>query len=789
MTTATLAADRARPRLARWLAGPRQGWISLVLLLIMLAVTGLAIDEQQWMGVGPGGLSQTGWLPVVMVGAGITGSLLAWSRLTIGWVDLVAAIIGTAVGLVFAAAAISDAPSLADQLRALNASLAQFLTDVLVRSSRTQETSAFLLTVSALAWTSGVFAAISIFRRSQALGAIVPIGVMLMLEVLAAHRPQDIWLVIFAGAALLLVLRLDLEEQRDRWIRRRIGGGAGVSAVFLRGGTAVVALMLAGSLLLATTISSASLSGTFPQLDSFVADLAASVQGLVGTTPSGSQGTNGEFPERRPIGNTWSTNHLPVFIASGLDGDAPYWRGAAYDQYDGISWNRTASTQQDIPAGDDLLVSSTDAVDPANGDYTTVSATITSESLAGRYLPAPQNPLSVNRAVRISLLGDDGPFQVLQPTDRLQTGEAYDVTGLEPDIHGPDGLTISDVVAGGTRYASWLDPFLTVRPEIAGDATRAEAASIKRQVQGHRNAYRVAAATQDFLSHDPRFTYDTDISGICHRDETVSDCLLRTGRGFCQQYATTMVMILRTLGVPSRYVEGYLPGQPQADGTYLVDNSAAHAWVEVWFNGVGWVPFDPTPGDATLTANGQQTTVLPPGQDVTPSGPDETFGPDASGLDASFGPLPSDSPQPSVGPDASPAPGSLSSDSWINGPPGWLLIVGAILGTLMVAGGAGFLWFRRFPGREPELAWRGVTSLAARFGFGPRPSQTPYEYTVALSKVVPRVARDLRIVADAKVDAAYSGQAPGSGSVAPLRNAYRRVRAGLLRLSVRRPGR
>ena len=66
--------------------------------------------------------------------------------------------------------------------------------------------------------------------------------------------------------------------------------------------------MLVGSLLLATTASSTSLSTTFPQLDAFVADLAASVQGLVGTTTSGSQGTNGEFPDRRPIGNAWTTD-------------------------------------------------------------------------------------------------------------------------------------------------------------------------------------------------------------------------------------------------------------------------------------------------------------------------------------------------------------------------------------------------------------------------------------------------------------------------------------------------
>ena len=791
-TTATLpvAPERPRSRRLHWLAGPRQGWWSLLLLLVMLAATGLAIDEQQWMGLGPAGTDQTGLLPVLMVASGITGFVLASSRLSIGWVDLLAAIVGTAAGLLFAAGAISDAPSVTGQLRALNDSLAQFLGDVLVRGSRTQETSAFLLTVSALAWTSGVFAAVSIFRRSHALGAIVPIGVMLMLEVMAARQPQDIWLVIFAGASLLLVLRLDLEEQRDRWLRRKIGGGQGVGGIFLRGGTVVVGLMVLGSALLATTASSSSLSATFPQLDSFVADLAASVQGLVGTTPSGSVGTNGEFPDRRPIGNAWTTDHQVVFQADMLEGDPPYWRGAAYDQYADRTWRRTGSTSQDIPAGDDLLASTRDAVDDASGDYVTVSASVTSASLAGLQLPAPQNPVSLDRVARLRLMGDGGTLQVLEVPDRLPVGGRYEVTGLEPAIHGPDGLTINELIAGGTKYDPWLDPLRTVAPEVAGKLTMDTAAAIRKGLPaGHRDPYRLAKAIQTSLAEDPEhFPYQVNIRGVCPSSETVSDCLLRTGVGFCQQYATTMVMMLRSLHVPSRYVEGYLPGQPDEDGSgsYVIDRSAAHAWVEVWFEGVGWVPFDPTPGNDTLQRNGQQMTDLPPGPDLSPQGPDSTFGPDASGPAESFGPLPSESPSASDHPDDSPGPDTLPPDGSLGNPPGWLLLVGVLLGVLLVAGGVALLWFRRFPGHEPELVWRGVTSLATRLGLGPHPSQTPYEYTVSLSRVVPGVASELRVVADAKVDATYSGSAPPAGSTASLRSAYRRVRAGLLRVMLRR---
>ena len=154
------------------------------------------------------------------------------------------------------------------------------------------------------------------------------------------------------------------------------------------------------------------------------------------------------------------------------------------------------------------------------------------------------------------------------------------------------------------------------------------------------------------------------------------------------------------------------------------------------------------------STNGQQATDLPPGPEIEPSGTEDTFGPDATGPDESLDPLPSESPLETAGPDASPEPGAAASDGSGGGTRlagSWSWVRSWVCGWCWAV--SGVLWFRRFPGREPELAWRGVTSLATRFGVGPRPSQTPYEYTVSLSKVVPRVASDLRVVADAKVDA------------------------------------
>ena len=79
------------------------------------------------------------------------------------------------------------------------------------------------------------------------------------------------------------------------------------------------------------------------------------------------------------------------------------------------------------------------------------------------------------------------------------------------------------------------------------------------------------------------------------------DFLERTKRGYCQQFAGTMALMLRYLGIPARVAVGFTSGTWK-DGTWTVTDHDAHAWVETWFAGQGWLAFDPTPGRGTLSA-------------------------------------------------------------------------------------------------------------------------------------------------------------------------------------------
>ncbi len=81
------------------------------------------------------------------------------------------------------------------------------------------------------------------------------------------------------------------------------------------------------------------------------------------------------------------------------------------------------------------------------------------------------------------------------------------------------------------------------------------------------------------------------------------DFVVRTKRGYCQHFAGAMALMLRYLGIPSRVAEGFVSGTYDfKTQTWTVTDHDAHAWVEVWFAGYGWLPFDPTPGRGSLSA-------------------------------------------------------------------------------------------------------------------------------------------------------------------------------------------
>ncbi len=116
--------------------------------------------------------------------------------------------------------------------------------------------------------------------------------------------------------------------------------------------------------------------------------------------------------------------------------------------------------------------------------------------------------------------------------------------------------------------------------------------------------YDLAKEIVRVLGNKDEYTYSTDVTDLTCSSSSQVECFARYKRGYCLHYASTMAMLLRAAypenPIPTRLVEGFLPGN-RVGNIETVENRGAHAWVEVYFPGYGWIPFDPTgPGVGSL---------------------------------------------------------------------------------------------------------------------------------------------------------------------------------------------
>ncbi len=758
----------------RWLRGPLEGWSSIVLLATMLLAVAAAIDDARWAGSVAGGASQTGFLAPLILVAGLWGLLGAKSRLPTLVVDVLGALLGAAAVLYAVAGVVSTSPDLLTRLRDLAASVGVFYHDLVVLGVRSSQTSVFLLVMGAAIWGVGQVTAYSVYRRHRPLGAVGLAGLALLVELCVAARDQYVFLIIFAAAALLLLVRLNLLEQQVGWVRRSIGDAGQVGGLFMRSGVGFITATMIGALALTATASSAPLAGVVDQpiVRDQLVRWGQQLNQLVGGVVGEARGPSGLFTASSTISGVWESSSQPVFRAKSSDEAGHYWLGATYDFFDGTTWKQTDRTGGEPVAPRAALLAGTRDEVSAGPGRSLVKATITATDLGAPTLLAPEDVLNVDRQAVAYTNGPGGPFAMAELSEGLPPGGSYTVESLVRPARGSPGApTQAELAALGVTYPAWTARYIQ-SPYGAGSIAQQTAAQVVATLPAdQRDPFHIADALQRFLYSSGGFVYDTDVRSLCQGSQVV-ECFLAQKHGYCEYFATTMVMLLRVEGIPARYVKGYLPGRPLSDGSWEVDRGAAHAWVQVYFPGFGWIDFDPTPGN---TDNGQQPAVFDPGA-PQPSA--------SASAGAQSSPTFADDerdPRRSAG---VPSGGATTGQGGSNSGPLALLVVG-LVALLLVA----FGWrtrMRRRAAPEADAVYRGLTRLASRLGYAPLPTQTAYEYAGALGELVPAAKDELQLVARAKVEATYAHRPFQGERLTALHAAYRRARVRLLRLVFRR---
>jgi protein-glutamine gamma-glutamyltransferase len=256
-----------------------------------------------------------------------------------------------------------------------------------------------------------------------------------------------------------------------------------------------------------------------------------------------------------------------------------YWRSHAYDAYDGRTWTQSDTSVERIERFGPIF----ELEDRfwLNDDYFVQTFYIMQ--------PMPNLIFTGGRPVHLYLAAEEialdktGGIRVGQS---LEPGMIYSVMSIRQD-YSPDDLRNS----GGLVPPEVMLRYLQL-PETVTDRTRALAEEI---TQGLETPYDKVIAVRDYLMAN--FPYDYFPPPQAPETDAVDQFLFVDKRGICEHFVSAMVVMLRSLNIPARLVAGYGSGDYNPFTNYYeVRANDAHAWVEVYFPGRGWVPFDPTPG-------------------------------------------------------------------------------------------------------------------------------------------------------------------------------------------------
>src|SRR5206468_402022 len=175
---------------------------------------------------------------------------------------------------------------------------------------------------------------------------------------------------------------------------------------------------------------------------------------------------------------------------------------------------------------------------------------------------------------------------------QLRAGQTYSVVSFLPNLT-PDVLRADEPSAAvAVDDPAYLD--------LGGLSPRARLLA-HEVTAGATNRFDIVMAVTNYLQHNYRYTLD--LPRVPSGRDPVDWFLFDVKTGYCEQFATAETLMLRSLGIPARLATGYATGDYDPIlNQAVVREHDAHAWVEVWFSGHGWVPVDPTPGVSPLAA-------------------------------------------------------------------------------------------------------------------------------------------------------------------------------------------
>ena len=746
---------------------PRYQVPSVVLLtgaaLLLMVVVSWAVLAAGWVVQGGGGAV------VVALAAAAEAALLAQAR--------VARIVAIVLAPVLALAAIIPTTLGAmpyDGDGTLGHTAARYL-GALTGGLNSGSDWAFTVGLCAILWLTGYWLAWMTLRERHGVLAVVPLYAVLATNVLNARSPNTVALpeALAVALSLVVIAGTNWESIQERWSRSAVLALPGTQTRFAATVAVAVTLLTAAAVLIPAATSSDISARLFPGSQAGQHGTggagAATIEFNPGTVPGGAL-----VSDPQPVLTYTADTAEPVYL--GVFNDTQFRAGNWYPsdggaaQAPGLSFGGLrysgGALPRNISAADGAAFAATAAV----------HATITEQTGATggtNYALFPGEPTSADHAgVAFGAIANDDRSRLLTVDDveLIDTGSSAIELRTAALV---STASEAQLRTAGTGYPAYVRPYTALQGDGSTQvATIAALAS--KWTAGTTNPYDAASAIEAHL-RDPRsFQYTLRPPAAPAGTWPVVYFLTQSHRGYCQYFASAMGAMLRSLGIPARLVSGYGPGSPQSDASskptahqQIVTTSDAHTWVEAFFPGYGWIPFEPTPP----SEQGLYTPFL--------------RGPAAVNGTAPGGAAPT------------PAPASSKPGFRDNGPagvnPGGArqgvapgLVLGLIAAALLMLVAASVLWMV-LP-RSPRGAWSRLEVLGRLRGERRRPGETHRQYAERIAARWPGVAAPVRRLAVLLGTAEFS---PARGGPAARREAvarWRDIAAALPRLIVtRRP--
>jgi transglutaminase-like putative cysteine protease len=687
----------------------RGGWFALPIYLLMMSVYPLSLQQADWVVTQEHftWLVFSGIALAIVVGNGTMATRRAM---------IVGGLVGT-IAIVLSTAFASDEGPFRERVVHLAVNVNNWITQVLAGEAATDPT-VFVLFLGATVWTSSYVGTFALSRSLRPWDAILFMGFCLVVNVSMALTNLIADLVVFSLSALVLLVRLHIVLLQERWNRNNIVPSGEMDWRLLRGGMTWTMVLVIMALVTPRVGAAEVLNRAYSVFETPYRSVEAEWQRFFAGVSGPSRVRGVSFTDIR-LGQSPNLGDRVVMTVDAAQGR--FWRAMAYDFYTGNGWRTTE----------------TDKVDKINP---TVLGREKFEATFEMLVPQQNLLFAANEPVRVTV-----PYQFQTGADKtystalraVRSGQASEKYTATSYVSVADKATLR---RASNIYPDYIKQKYLQLPSTLPQRVR----DLAHKVAGEQtDPYDKAEVIESYLR--TTYRYAPTVRAPPAGRDPVDFFLFDLKEDFCEYFASSMVVMLRELGVPARVAEGYTAGTlDPSTGKFVVKELDAHAWVEVYFPLYGWIEFEPTPSQAPIFRIDSEAIGggSPGGGDDNPD--------DLSAIDRGERDLLADN-----APDEGQGFGEGVVQAVQNFDP---RPVAALIGALMLLLLLAFARFQlRFRGQPSvDSAWGKARLLASYAGFPADPSQTTYEYATMLGEAVPDAKSPIQDIAEARVHDRYT---------------------------------